>query len=461
MIDFSNVCEWRPQPKQELFLSSPARELLFGGARGGGKTDAGIIWVAKPAILQKYKRFRGLVLRETANSLADWMDRAQEIYRKTGAKLIKSPWPHFVWPWGAKIFMGHLRDYRSISNYLGREFQRILIEELTTIEDVNLYLKLLGSLRSTVKNLDARIASTTNPGGPGHYWVKKRFVDPAPPDTLFREAGSPLVRQFIPSLVTDNQILCDIDPAYVHYLDSLPEKLRRAWRDGDWSILEGSYFTEFARSTHVVSPFKIPDSWARYRAIDWGYYPDPCVCLWIAVSPVKTRLQEVVYRERHWTRTIPGDVAKDILFLSEFEDIHWTVADPSMWASKSGPSDAEKMLTEGLQLLKADNARVAGWTRLHEGFKLNDHKSNGKRYKIPELSVFNNCVKTIESVEIAQHDEKNNMDVASNRLDHWLDCLRYYKMGRAVKGVESIAANPLSLKAIRYRDNKVDLRGYY
>lgn len=452
--------EWRPQPRQERFLESPAREILFGGARGGGKTDAGIIWVALPAMREKHSRFRGLVLRDTANSLADWIDRADSIYRRTGARLVKSPWLHFVWPWGAKIFMGHLRDSRSISNYLGREFQRVLIEELTTIGDFKLYLKLLGSLRSTVKGLVPRIAATTNPGGAGHYWVKKRFVDPAPPNTLFREKGSPLTRIFIPSLVTDNKILCDIDPAYVSYLDSLPDKLKKAWRFGDWSILEGSYFTEFSRATHTCRPFKIPRSWARYRAIDWGYWPDPCVCTWIAVSPVQSRIQEVVYRERHWFRTSPGDVAKDILLLSNLEDVSFTVADPSMWASKSGPSDAEKMLNAGLVLRPADNSRVTGWTRLHEALKINRHKINQKAFSIPEMTIFNTCTKSIEAFEIAQHDERNPMDVASNKLDHWLDTLRYYRMSRPVKGKIDITDNPLSLKAIRYRNNKVDLRGF-
>ena len=187
----------------------------------------------------------------------------------------------------------------------------------------------MGSCRSTIPNLDARISATTNPGGPGHYWVKKRFVDPVQPGRIFREAGSQLTRQFIPSLVTDNPTLCQNDPAYIEYLDSLPEKLRRAWRFGDWSVLEGSYFTEFSRLTHTCRPFEIPSSWSRYIAIDWGYWPDPCVCLWFAVSP-DSRRKEVLYRERHWTRTIPEDVAKDIRYISRDERVSVAIADTSM-----------------------------------------------------------------------------------------------------------------------------------
>ena len=441
------LCEWRPHKRQEDFLRSPAREILFGGARGGGKTDAGIIWVSKPAIHGKFKKFRGLILRETAESLADWIDRAAEIYAKTGARLVLTPTPRFIWPWGAKIFTGHLKDKRSIRKYVGREFQRILIEELTQIEDKDLYDKLLGSCRSTIKGLDARIASTTNPGGPGHHWVKKRFVDPAAPGTLFRERGKTLTRVFIPSLVTDNPTLCENDPAYVEYLDSLPEKLRKAWRNGDWSVLEGTYFTEFTRQTHTIAPFEIPPSWARYCAIDWGFFPDPCVCLWFAVSSDRKRNITVMYRERHWLRTGPADVAADIIFINKSEPhMNNIVADPSMWASKSGPSDAEKMITAGLMVTQADNSRVIGWTRLHDAFKID------RQTMQPELKIFNTCVKTIEAIEVCQHDEHNPMDVAANKLDHWADPMRYHCMSRPAKGkIKDIAPDFFSLKAMRYR----------
>lgn len=438
---------WRPQPRQEDFLACPARELLFGGARGGGKSEATFPWLGKPAVYDKHARYRGLVLRETAESLADWVDRASEIYLKTGARLVMTPTPRFIWPWGAKIFTGHLRDTRSIQKYVGREFQRILIEELTQLEDENLYHKLIGSLRSTVPGLDSRIAATTNPGGPGHYWVKKRFVDPFAPNTIFRESGTDLTRCFIPSLVTDNPILCENDPAYVKFLDSLPEKLKRAWRYGDWNVLEGAYFTEFSRRTHTCRPFEIPSSWAKFAAMDWGYFPDPCVCTWFAVSP-DSRRKEVLYRERHWTRTIPEDVAKDIKFISRDETISYFVADPSMWGSKSGPSDAERMMGEGLALMQADNKRVPGWTRMHEMLKLREY--NG--VLLPQLKIFDTCMKSIEAIEMAQHDDKNPMDVASNPLDHWLDTHRYYGMSRAGRGrIKDKIPDVFSLKAIRYR----------
>ena len=122
------------------------------------------------------------------------------------------------------------------------------------------------------------------------------------------------------------------------------------------------------------------------------------------------------------------------------------VADPSMWASKSGPSDAEKMITAGLMVTQADNSRVIGWTRLHDAFKID------RQTMQPELKIFNTCVKTIEAIEVCQHDEHNPMDVAANKLDHWADPMRYHCMSRPAKGkIKDIAPDFFSLKAMRYR----------
>ena len=453
---------WRPTPRQEKVLASTAKEILFGGARGGGKTDCGIIWVALPAIRKKLKRFRGLVVRETASSLADWVDRAREIYELTGAKLTMSPTPTFTWPWGARIYTGHLKDQRSLGKYLGREFQRIVIEELTQLGSEDLYLKLLGSARSNIKGLRARILSTTNPGGIGHYWVKRRFVDAAPADTPFYERGSKLIRVFYPSTIEDNPHLLQNDPEYIHILDSLPGKLREAWRYGNWDILEGSYFTDFSRTNNVCESFRIPDSWAIYRAIDWGYYPDPAVCLWFAISPDKSRRKIVLFRERHWTRTVPADVARDILHISQFDQQQrFTVADPSMWAGKNGISDAERMITAGLPIIQADNTRIPGWLRVHELFQCKNvvRDVRGRILRTaPELKIFDRCTKTIQAVLGAQHSERDPMDIGDFKLDHWLDAMRYFAMSRAVAGKEKGRLAPaLSLKMIRRR-GIMDLR---
>ena len=421
--------DWFPTERQEFVLRLRAKEILFGGARGGGKSEVGEQIVGRPAMEDKHPRYRGLVLRETAQDLSDWVDRARQKFEPSGAVMVGNP-PRFVWPWGSKIFTGHLKDQRSVGKYLGREFQRIVVEELTQLADPELYMKLLGSARSTIPGLRARLFATTNPGGPGHYWVKERFIDPAPPNTFYKDPDTGLHRIFVKSLVMDNPYLFLGDPGYVAYLLGLPDKLRRAWLEGDWDILEGQYFTEWRAEHHTVSPADYPvgDRWKRYRVIDWGFYPDPCVCLWIASPPVGP---DVIYRDKKWHRTLPKDVAKDILRISHHEEdqIAMTIGDPSMKAHQTGPSVLEQFLEAGLFVSPADNKRLPGWLKVHELLAL-DH--TGK----PGLVVYTTCRDTVKSMPAMQHATKgdpNDVDT-DHPLDHWPDCVRYYAMHRRQRG---------------------------
>lgn len=441
---------WKPFPRQQEALSwTGIKELLYGGARGGGKTEAGIPWVARPALERRSPKFRGLVLRENAEDLADWLDRADEALRGSGAKVAGRM---VKWPTGEKILCGHLKDARSIRKWLGREFQRVLIEELTSIPTEELYVKILGSCRSSIPGLDARLMATTNPGGPGHAWVKRRFIDSpwGKPFMGYSEDGIPTGwRLFVQSKVDDNPALCKNDPDYVRYLDSLPADIRSAWRDGSWDMMQGQYFPEFRRESHVVRPFSIPSHWRRYRVLDWGYDPDPWFCLWFAVDE---RGNEVCYREAYGNRMLPFDVAKRILELSRAEldqgaPFGQTICGVDAWAEDDGPSSAEKMGKAGLHLTKANTDRLNGWMRCHEYFALNP--ATGR----PWLTFFDTCSEIIRCIPALIHDERNPMDVMGNSsIDHGPDALRYHLMSRPSRG---ILADKIpgwkSLKAMRYR----------
>ncbi len=223
--------EWKPFPKQEKALASSAYEILYGGARGGGKSEAGIFGllydVGNPL-------FRGLVIRQNYTDLMDWYDRAAAVYCASpfNAKPRGKEW--FEFPSGAKIRLGHLKDEKAYTKYQGHEYHKILIEELTQIPTEELYLKLLASCRSTVEGLSPQIFCTANPGEIGHAWVKRRFVDPARAGTEFRDPISGRTRIFIPSTVDDNPALLEKDPDYVKFLDALPDDLRAWWRHGSW-----------------------------------------------------------------------------------------------------------------------------------------------------------------------------------------------------------------------------------
>lgn len=446
--------DWRPHPKQaEALRWKGIREILYGGARGGGKTETGIVWISRPALAKVSRKYRGLVLRENATDLGDWLDRAADLLGGTGAKVTRSP-AMVSWPWGPKILAGHLKDSRSIGKWLGREFQRIVVEELTQIQDESLYEKLLGSNRSTIPGLEARLFATTNPGGPGHAWVKKRFVDhpQGAPFMGMSDEGKPTgFRMFIPSKVSDNPTLVKGDPEYLRYLDSLPAALRAAWRDGSWDLMAGMYFPEWSRSDHVISPHEIPPHWKRYRAMDWGYSPDPWFCLWFAVDE---HGNEVLYREAFGNSMLPDAVARRILYLSKEDGTNFgpTVCGPDAWAEEDGPSTAEKMGQSGLFLDKANTDRLNGWMRCHE--YLAPNPKTGK----PWLQVWDTCAEFIRCFPALIHDEKVPMDAAKNSsIDHGPDAFRYHLMRRPGRGILSEKIPGWrSLKAIRYRKMEDD-----
>lgn len=239
--------KWNPTRHQALALSSTAFEIGYGGARGGGKTDCGQVWLTK---LIEHPRYRALVLRRNADDLKDWIARARRMYARSGGTVVGSP-PVIRFPSGAEIVTGHLKDENAFEKYQGQEFQRILFEELELIPSEESYLKVLSSCRSTIPELRPGIFTTFNPGGPGHYWIKKRFgLSGSPTDKIeIVDEVSGRRRVFIPSRVDDNPYIVRHDPDYIKFLEALPDGLREQWRYGNWDDpdLKGAYYTQEMR----------------------------------------------------------------------------------------------------------------------------------------------------------------------------------------------------------------------
>lgn len=239
---------WEAQPKQALALARVEDEILYGGARGGGKTDAGLAWLLYNI---NNPRFRALVIRKNSDDLKDWADRAKRMYAGTGAIFVGSP-PTIRFPGGAIIRTGHLNDEDSYMKYQGQEFQNILVEELSQIPRVTDYLKLIGSCRSTVPELKPQVFATTNPDDPGIEWIRDRWHIPEVPDfdeiyVTNTPEGKNLV--FIPAKLEDNPVLMDADPNYLKYLESLKStdyELYESWRLGNWKGfgVEGAYYRQ-------------------------------------------------------------------------------------------------------------------------------------------------------------------------------------------------------------------------
>lgn len=233
--------QWKPHPRQIEALRRTEFETLYGGARGGGKTDSGMAWLLREI---ENPTYRALVIRQNATDLTDWIDRAKIMFSGTRCSYTGSP-PTFEFPSGAKIILGHLKDESAYEKYQGHEYQRILIEELTQIPTEERYLRLLASCRST-NDIKPRIFCTTNPGGVGHYWVKKRFIDPARPGVSFFDKKTNRGRVFISATIEDNPTLMEKDPEYINMLEGLPDQLKQAWRYGNWDLqdVKGIIFSE-------------------------------------------------------------------------------------------------------------------------------------------------------------------------------------------------------------------------
>lgn len=234
---------WSPQPKQEMALVRPEFEIGFGGARSGGKTEAGIVWLGYDV---KHPLFRALVLRKNSTDLIAWIDRADRFFRQEGGIKTGNP-PVFTFPKGGKIFTGHLKDKNAYEKYQGHEYARILFEELEHVPSEESYLKILSTCRSVIPELRPQIFSTFNPGGPGHTWIKRRFNLTGIPrkPIITKDKRSGRSRIFIPSRVEDNKFMMDNDPEYVRFLESLPDGLREQWRWGSWDDpdIKGAYYT--------------------------------------------------------------------------------------------------------------------------------------------------------------------------------------------------------------------------
>jgi len=413
---------WKPHAgPQTIALQRVEEEVLYGGARGGGKTDAGIAWFTRWLHIPD---FRGLVLRRNAEDLADWIDRATRLYGRMGGQTVGKP-AEFRFPSGAKIRTGHLKDEDAYEKYQGHEYQKILIEELTQIPSLNAYKKLLGSNRSTVAGLRAQMFCTTNPGGAGTNWVKNRWgISGAPTEPIFsvdEETGHRLV--FVPARVKDNPTLVDNDPTYLRFLDGLDPDTRKAWRDGNWDLFSGQFFALWNPQVHIVEPFEIPESWAKIRGIDPSGRNGNTSCHWYAID---TDGNVWVYREHYGTGMDADQHAKAIAKMSERVDgrqeyYRWTVIDSAAFNKVGMPETLAEVYERCgvVGLVPASKKRVEGWDFV------NQHLRPGENNQPPKLRVFKNCKNLIRTLPMMISDEKKIGDLAFGQEDDCVDELRY------------------------------------
>ena len=426
---------------QTEFLAAGEREVLYGGSAGGGKSFA---MLADPLRYMGHPAFSGLLLRHTTEELRELIFKSQELYPKVW-KGIKWSERKMQWvaPSGARLWMSYLDRDQDVMRYQGLAFSWIGFDELTQWASPFAWNYMRSRLRSTAHDLPIFMRATTNPGGIGHQWVKKMFIDPAPFGEAFdatdietgevlkypaghSKAGKALFkRRFIPARLSDNPYLSESGD-YEAMLLSLPEHQRKQLLEGDWDIKEGAAFTEFDRKIHVVKPFPIPNNWVKFRACDYGYGSYSGV-LWFAVSPDE---QLVVYRELYVSKVLATDLADMILEVESGDgNIRYGVLDSSLWHNRgdTGPSLAEQMIKKGCRFRPSDRSkgsRVSGKNELHRRLQVDEFTNE------PRIVFFNNCIETISQIPSIPLDKKNPEDVDTNAEDHLYDALRYGIMSR-------------------------------
>ena len=404
---------------QKDFLAAPEKDVLYGGAAGGGKSFAMLI---DPLRYCHNPVHRALILRRSMPELRELIDKSRELYPKAfkGAKFreVEKLWN---FPSGAKIEFGFLERDSDVYRYQGQAYSWIGFDEITHLPTEFGWNYLASRLRTTDPNLQTYLRCTANPGGVGAQWVKKRYVLPSESNNAFIGKDG-LTRKFIPARLQDNPYLAE-DGEYERMLNSLPAVQRKQLLEGNWDIAEGAAFAEFETETHVIAPFEIPSWWERVKGVDYGYAAESC-CLWAAVDPEDKTI--IIYRELYQKGLTGNALADKITYMEESEVKSIPgVLDTAAWARTgySGPTIGETLVNKGHKLRRADKNRVAGKVQIHEHLR---KRPDGR----PRLQVVSSCSNLIRELQGIPLSKTNSEDVDTNASDHAYDALRYLLMSR-------------------------------
>ena len=402
--------------KQHFFVSQDDGEILFGGSAGGGKSYAQVVDSLLYAI--KYPTSRQLLLRRTLVELEKSLLRIARNVYPVGTYSYKEAKHLFEFHNGSIIDFGYIGNENDTTKYQSVEYDVIRFDELTHFTE-HMYLYMLSRLRGA-NNFPKSIKCTTNPGGVGHDFVKKRFIDMGEWGKEFQgEFGK---RIFIPSSVFDNKFLLEADSGYVERLKNLPKGEREALLYGNWDIFEGRFFPEFSRTHHVVQPFVIPPEMKKFCVFDYGL--DMLACYFVAVDIFSNCY---CYREIYQSDLIISECVEKIKASCKGENIQAFIAPGDMWNRnrESGQTVAGIFKKYGINLVKAVNKRDIGWYELKEMLKM---KKDEFGVTTSRLKVFSSCTNLIRCLGSIQVDKNKVFDCSNSphELTHSVDALRYF-----------------------------------
>lgn len=462
------------QPKQKLFAKAIEETpvTFYGGAKGGGKSGG----LRRILLLRrfKYPKSHGVIFRRTypeleGNHIRKLFEEFPQLapYYKATEKILELPN-------GSTLQFCHCQNENDITLYQGREFHDLAIDEAGQWPE-SMYATLRGSNRSSTPGIPARTILTGNPGGIGHGWLKRIFVE-----RRFNERERPEDYAFVQALVADNAALIENDPDYVQRLKAEPnEALRRAYLFGDWDIHAGQYFGEIRREVHLIKPFKIPEHWLRAGAYDYGY-GHPGSFGWYAMDQDGNVYK---YREFVQAKLDVDQFADAVLKFEDTRRLEYIVAGLDCWVDKRtgmtgknvAPTIAEKWLAKGIALSKASIGRKQGAAHMQQYLSW-QRKPN----KQPAFFMFDTCPITFDTLTRMEHDPDDLEDVLKVDAtegdpmtgDDAYDETRYFLMSRPplsdeaplvghakeVKAMEEYAENQLRIQkdieaGIRFEDD--------
>lgn len=444
---------------QREFIDAKADEVLFGGAAGGGKSYGQLVDALLYAL--KYPKSRQLILRRTFPELEhSIIFTSLNLFPKEVAKYKSA---NHTWEFlnGSLIEFGYCAAETDVIRYQGAEYDVVRFDELTHFTE-DQYTYLLSRIRG-VNPYPKQIKSSTNPGGIGHSWVKRRFIDGFTPNEVHNENG--FSRVFIPSFVGDNVFLMKADKEYLTRLNQLPEAEKKALLYGQWDIFDGQVFTEWKNSphgyktrlnTHVIAPFDIPKEWRRFRSFDFGY-TKPFAVLWFAVDQDG---RAYAYRELYGCTQTPDTgvrwtakrIAEKIREIEDNEEKGQKIvgyADPAIWNSTGSDqgSIADMMEKAGVYFEKGNNDRISGKMQVHYRLAFDDEG-------IPMLYFFDTCKGIIRTLPQLRYDTVRPEDVDTRQEDHLYDALKYFLMSDPVppkenKNSKAQPYNPLAAEEVK------------
>lgn len=440
-----------PNPKQKLFLLDTHKNVGFGGARGGGKSFI----VREKAIMLclKYPKIKTMIVRKSyPELLANHIKPLKELLNIGAAPCCakyNDSKKEITFVNGSEILFRYCDTEKDADRFQGTEVDVLFLDEATQLSEEQMK-KITACVRG-VNDFPKRTYYTCNPGGRGHGYIKRIFID-----KVYEAGEYPEDYSFIQSLVTDNKALMKSNPDYVKQLEALPPKLRKAWLEGRWDVFEGAFFEEFRatpdaaaceesgitaeealaehRWTHVIKPFAIPRDWTIYRSYDFGF-GKPFAVNWWAVD-----YDGVAYMilELYGCTGTPNEGVKwtprrQFQEIARIEREHpylkgreiKGVADPSIWDGSRGIAVIEEAEKQHLWFEKGINDRIPGWMQVHERLKFDE-------YGYAMMYFFETCKESIRVIPLMMYDEHRVEDLDTTLEDHIPDSIRYFAMSRPI-----------------------------